>query len=218
MLGEDAFLAAVNLEARECYASVRRHLTMREATPLFFSDFLAHRLPYARGMFYLADLDARLKTATSGQHGVDDVVRDLMSRRRAGESVGIEQWCARVQEVLPDERPALEAMVHSGVGRPGERSFGTELAMRTTDVPVLDLGFDASTLVTRRVRGLVPGGAADRVGLREGETIDVPSYPEIVRMNAGDDLHVGVTRDGEIVELVIPLVGETAPVPQWCRE
>jgi predicted metalloprotease with PDZ domain len=169
-------------------------------------------------MFYLADVDARLKTATSGQHGVDDVVRDLMSRRRAGESVGIEQWCARVQEVLPDERPALEAMVHSGVGRPGERSFGTELAMRTTDVPVLDLGFDASTLVTRRVRGLVPGGAADRVGLREGETIDVPSYPEIVRMNAGDDLHVGVTRDGEIVELVIPLVGETAPVPQWCRE
>jgi predicted metalloprotease with PDZ domain len=60
MLDEEAFLHAVNFEAREGYANPRRNLSLRQAQGVFFSDFLAHRLPYARGMFYLADLDARL--------------------------------------------------------------------------------------------------------------------------------------------------------------
>lgn len=112
MLDEDVFLDAVNIAAREAYASVRRCLSMREAQRVFFSDFLAHRLPYVRGRFYLADLDARLNKATSGQQGVDGVVRDALRRRRAGEYFGIEQWCARVQEVLPDnETSILDAMV-----------------------------------------------------------------------------------------------------------
>ena len=66
LVGEDAFLEAVNFEARECYANVRRDLGIREAQQVFFTDFMAHRLPYARGLFYLADLDARLSAATSG--------------------------------------------------------------------------------------------------------------------------------------------------------
>ena len=218
MLDEDAFLRAVNFEAREGYASVRRHLSMHEAQRLFFSDFLAHRLPYVRGMFYLADLDARLRTATSGQRSVDDVVRDVLRRRRAGERVGIEQWCARVQQVLPDdEMPILDALVFTGQGRPREGCVGSRFVMETVQVPVLDVGFDPSTWVTRRVQGLVPGGAADRAGLREGETIDLPRYPEIVRMNVGDDLDIGVTRDGETARITIPLAGETAPVPQWFK-
>jgi predicted metalloprotease with PDZ domain len=219
MLDQDAFLRAVNFAAREGYASVRRHLSMHEAQRLFFSDFLAHRLPYVRGMFYLADLDARLRTATSGQHSVDDVVRDVLRRRRAGERVGIEQWCARVEHVLPDdEMPILDALVVTGLGRPGRNCFGTQFVMETVQVPVLDVGFDPSTWVTGRVQGLVPGGAADRAGLLEGETIDLPRYPEIVRMNAGDDLHVGVTRDGETARITISLTGETAPVPQWSEQ
>lgn len=216
MLDEDAFLRAVNFEAREGYASVRRHLSMREAQRLFFSDFLAHRLPYARGMFYLADLDARLRTATSGQRSVDDVVRDVLRRRRAGEHVGVEQWCDRVQEVSSvSELPILDAFVFTGLGRPGESCFGPQFVMQTVQVPVLDLGFDSSTWVTRRVRGLVSGGVADRAGLREGETVDLPKYSEIVRMNVGDDLDIGVTRGGETAWITIPLAGETAPVPQW---
>jgi len=59
MIDDDAFLRAVNTEAREAYANPRRGLSLRDAQREFFSDFLAHRLPYARGMFYLADLDSR---------------------------------------------------------------------------------------------------------------------------------------------------------------
>jgi len=215
-LDEESFLNAVNLEARECYANPRRVLTVREAQRLFFSDFLAHRLPYARGMFYLADLDARLRRATSGRQSVDDVVRGVLRRRRSGERVGIEQWCALVEEVLLEaEMPALDALVFTGVGRPGPESLGPRFDMQTIQVPVLDVGFDPSTFVTRRVRGLRPGGAADLAGLREGETLDLPRYPEIVSLNVGDVLEIGVTRDGETARIALPLSGETAPVPQW---
>ena len=218
MLDEEAFLNAVNFEARECYANPHRNVSVREAQQLFFSDFTAHRLPYARGMFYLADLDARLMRATSGYQGVDDVVRDVLRKRRAGAPVGIQQWCARVQEVLRDaEMPILDALVFTGQGRPGKDCFGPQFEQETVQVPVLDLGFDPSTLVTQRVRGLVPGGPADRAGLREGVEIDLPRYPEIVRLNVGDVLDIGFTRDGETTRIALPLTGETAPVPQWTK-
>jgi predicted metalloprotease with PDZ domain len=100
ILDDDAFLRAINVESRTGYANPQRHLTLQEAQRLFFSDFLAHWLPYTRGMFYLADLDARLKKATSGERSVDDTVRDVARRRRDGERVGIREWCTRVQDIL----------------------------------------------------------------------------------------------------------------------
>ncbi|WP_460526548.1 hypothetical protein [Flindersiella endophytica] len=218
MLEEEAFLGAVNLEARECYANPRRDLTIREAQQQFFSDFLAHRLPYARGMFYLADLDERLRRATSDRQSVDDIVRAVVRRRRTGERVGVQEWCASVEDVLPGaEMPILDALVLTGGEVAGKDCFGPRFESKEVQVPVLDVGFDPSTFLTRRVRGLVPGGAADRAGLREGETIDLPRYPEIVRLNAGDVLDIGVSRDGETTRIAIPLTGETARVPQWFR-
>lgn len=218
MLDDDAFLQAVNLEARECYANLRRGLTMAEAQPLFFSDFLAHRLPYARGMFYLADLDARVRRATGGARSVDDVVRDVVRRRRVGERVGLEEWCGLVEELLHvAERPILDDLVFTGTGRPGEDCFGARFEKQTIEVPVLDLGVDPSTLVTGRVTGVRAGGAADRAGLREGETVELPRYPDLVRLDLGDVVTVGLTRDGESVRVDLPLDGPTAPVPQWRR-
>jgi hypothetical protein len=61
----------------------------------------------------------------------------------------------------------------------------------------------------------VPGGAAARAGLREGDVLDLPSYPELLRLEAGAVLDVGLDRDGEALRVAVPLTGETAPVPQW---
>lgn len=216
LIEEEAFLSAINFEARECFANPRRNLGVREAQQLFFSDLFAHRLPYARGMFYLADLDARLRAASSGRQCVDDVVREVLRRRRAGERVGIEQWCVLVQKILPDaEMPILDDLVFTGQGRPGKDCFGPQFEVETVRVPVLDAGFDPSTFMTRRVRGLAPGGAADRAGLCEGEVLDLPRYSDIVRLNVGENLDFGVTRDGETARVTIPLTGKTASLPHW---
>jgi hypothetical protein len=219
MLDDAAFLEAVNFEARECYANPQRGLSIQQAQELFFSDFMAHRLPYARGMFYLADLDARLRRETSQQVGVDDLIREVVRDRSAGERVGIEGWCARVQNILQaSEMPHLNDLVLTGAGRPSEDVFGPQFEMETVKVPIPDFGFDSSTLVTGHVRGLVPGGAADRAGLQEGEHIELPRYPEIVRMNVGDVVDIGVNRGGHASVVTIPLTGETVLVPQWRKQ
>lgn len=216
MLDDAAFLAAVNFAARECYANPQRGLSIQQAQQLFFSDFMAHRLPYTRGMFYLADLDTRLRRETSQKVGVDDLVRGVLRARSAGEQIGISGWCTRVENILHGpEMPHLDDLVMTGSGRPLEDAFGSQFEMEMVDVPVPDFGFDHSTLVTGRVRGLVPGGAADRVGLHDGEDVELPRYPEIVRMNVGDVLTIKVSRGSDTVVVSIPLTGATAVVPQW---
>ena len=216
LLDDAAFLEAVNFEARESYANPQRGLSIQQAQQLFFSDFMAHRLPYARGMFYFADLDARLRRETSQRVGVDDLIREVVRDRIAGEHIGIEGWCARVENVMPGpEMPHLSDLVLTGVRLPSEDAFGPQFEMELIEVPIPDFGFDSSTLVTGHVRGLVPGGAADRAGLQEGEDIDLPRYPEIVGLNVGDALDVRVNRGGHASLVTIPLTGETALVPQW---
>ncbi len=176
LIAEEAFLQAVNLEARVGYANPRRHLTMDEAEPLFFSDFFAHWLPYTRGMFYLADLDARLDAATSGKRSVDDIVVEATRRRRDGERIGVHEWCTIVEGTLAgDERRRLDSLVFVGGGRPAPTAFGRRFEMIEVRVPSLDLGFDPVTLISGRVTGLVPGGPADVAGLTEGDTVELPS-------------------------------------------
>lgn len=218
ILGDDAFLRAVNQEARTGYANPRRHLTLKEAAPLFFTDFLAHRLPYVRGMFYLADLDARLRDATSDERSVDDVVRDVVRRRMEGHVVGVGEWCTLVDEILAgEERQVLDALVFTGARGPGSRTFAPHFELTEVLAPVLDVGFDPSTFVTRRVRGLVPGGLADRAGLREDDAVELPGYPEAQALGPDDVLEIRVDRDGETSLHSIRLTGLAVPVPQWRR-
>ena len=151
LVGEDAFLQAVNFEARECYANVRRDLGIREAQQVFFTDFMAHRLPYARGLFYLADLEARLSAATSGSVSVDDIVRDVVRRRAQGERVGLDAWCALVEDVLGvAELPALEALVLTGQG--DRRGLLGSRFGETSRSRCSISGFDPDTLVAGRVK------------------------------------------------------------------
>ncbi|MGZ6802626.1 MAG: M61 family metallopeptidase [Nocardioidaceae bacterium] len=216
LIDDATFLGEVNNAARLGYASPLRHLSLEQASRLDRSDFRAHKLPYVRGMFYLADLDARLKEATSGRTSVDAVVRHLIKARRAGTHVGLDDWCASVAQLLGhDERPVLDHLVFTGIGRPGPGPFAPTFELEDVAVPVLDLGFDVSTFVTRRVQGVVPGGPADAAGLADGDAVTLPSYPEAIALGSDDTLDITVTRDGEARHVAIPLGRQTTRVPQW---
>jgi hypothetical protein len=216
LVDEATFLGEINLAARSSYASPLRHLSLDEASRLYWSDLRAHRLPYDRGMFYLADLDARLNQATSGRTSVDDVVSHLVKVRRDGAHFGLDEWSGHVGQLLGyDERPVLDDLVFTGNGRPGRGSFAPTFQLEEVDVPVLDPGFHVSTFMTRKVRGVVPGSLADIAGLVDGDAVTLPSYPEAVALDIGDTLKISITRDGETTEVAIPSGNQTTSVPQW---
>lgn len=218
LIDEDTLLHAINLEARTAYANPLRHLTLHAASEQYFQDFRAHRLPYARGMFYLADLDARLKDTTLGSVGLDDLVGDVVKRRSNGEYIGMREWCAGVDEHLPgDEAEVLDNMVFTGLGRPGSRCFAPAFELSKAEVPVLDLGFDVSTFITGRVEGVVPGSAADSSGLKDGDAVNLPSYTKALALNAEDHLEIEVTQGSERALVRLPLDEKTTTVPQWSR-
>jgi predicted metalloprotease with PDZ domain len=216
LLDHETLLESVNLEARAGYANPRRHLTMTDAEPLFFTDFFAHWLPYTRGMVYLADLNARLKTATSGRRLIDDVVVEVTRRRSEGERIGIVEWCLSVDRLLAgDERQMLDLMVFAGAGRPGPDTFAPQFEMFEDLRPSLEFGFDPLTLVTGRVMGLLPGGPADQAGLHEGETVEAPGFYDVLALSLTDLLTLQVTRNGRPTHLTIPTSGDSVSVPQW---
>ena len=84
-------------------------------------------------------------------------------------------------------------------------------------VPSLDLGFDPLTMINGRVTGLVPGGLADRAGLKEGDTVDLPSFHDALALDVNDVITIGVTRDGQTHQVTLPLNRNAIPVPQWRR-
>jgi hypothetical protein len=216
LIDEATVVGELNLAARTSYASPLRHLSLHEAARLYWSDHRAHRLPYDRGMFYLADLDARLRGATSGQTSVDDVVSHLAKVRRDGTHFGLDEWCDHVGRLLGhDERPVLDDFVFTGIGRPGPGSFAPTFEREDVVVPVLDPGFDVSTFMARRVRGVVSGSLADSAGLVDGDVVTLPSYPEALALDIGDALKISITRDGETIEVAIPPGDQTTSVPQW---
>lgn len=215
LIDEHTFLSEVNTAARFGYASPFHDLTLHEAARLYWSDFRAHRLPYVRGMFYLADLDARLRQSP-GRHSLDEVVRQVLSEQRAGQHVGVEEWCAIVDQVLDqDEQAQIQRLVYSGEARPRHGTFGSRFVIEESEVPVLEPGFDPSTFPARRVQGLVPGGLADRAGLRDGEPVQLPRYEEAINLNLGEELIAEVWRDGRLVPLAISLGEDSIVVPQW---
>lgn len=217
-LDPDDFLREVNLASRQGYANPLRHLHLDEASGRYWSDFRAHRLPYVRGMFYLADLEARLRQSTDATHSLDDLVREVVRRRRGGERVTVGDWCARITDLLgSDETVVLDGLVHTGVGRPGRGSFGPDFQITPTRVPVLDLGMDASTFLNRRVTGIVPGGPAALAGLEDGDEVELPRYSRALALNVDDVLTVRVHRGDDTWQVSIPLDSPTAEVPQWHR-
>jgi hypothetical protein len=215
VIDDQTFLSEVNTAARLGYASPFHGLTLVEAERLYWSDFRAHRLPYVRGMFYLADLDARLRQHKE-QHTLDQGVRQVLSKQRAGMHVGLAEWCAIIDDLLgEDERAKIGRFVFNPGGRPRQGTFGSRFIIHDTEVPIVDPGFAADTFPARQVHGLVPGGPADRAGLTQGETVQLPTYEEAANLNVGDELIAEVWRDGRLVPLAIPLGGRSIVVPQW---
>lgn len=191
LIDRATFLAEINDAARNLCANPHRDLKLRDAEALRWTDLRADRIAYTRGMFYFADLAWRL----------DGDLADLVM------TTPFADWVDAVSQVTgADESRRFAALVLEPGGWPRADLWGPDFEYFEDEAPVLEFGFDPVTFMTRRVVGLVPGGPADRAGLREGDPITgLPGYDDLLRTRRGQPILL----NGVAIEL------DWQTVPAW---
>lgn len=85
------------------YNNPHRAMPNSEAAGIFWKDRNAQRLPYGRGLFYLLDLDRKIRSHSGGARTVDDLVLHTVAKRRAGETFTNASWESLLESELGRE-------------------------------------------------------------------------------------------------------------------
>lgn len=173
------------------------------------------RVSYYRGLMYLAELDGIIWQESQGKKSMDDVIVDLYKLRREGKPCSLATWKEKVAGLIGQESldRSYEAMFKGDLIIPSQdclERYGLRLVKMGWHK--FELGFDTQSMREFKVRGLVPGSAADKAGVKEGDIIvkgfmvwgvedelDVPMRLTVLRNGKEKDFEWWARSD-EIVE------------------
>jgi predicted metalloprotease with PDZ domain len=221
MISTDAYLDDVNKTAARYYTNPELDSPEDKIIPNFWSDIWLNTLGYDRGALYFAVLDGRIRRASADKRSVDDLVRAMVRKARAGDRMTEATWVELVRRELGAEGVRVhESMMHGGLVVPESGDYGPCFRRITKPIRRFELGFKPTSLPdgTKRVDGLVEGSEADRAGLRNG---DIVSYRTIttegVRRDPEGTVTATVTRAGKTFPLTFLPRGKAVDAYQWER-
>ncbi len=220
LLSLDDFLEKVNGRASGYYTNPLQTLSNDEAGTRFWNDTRAQRVPYGRGFMYLVRVNAQIRAHSDGQRSLDDIVRELYAREQRGEAYGIETWLDLAeQELGPEAATEYQDMAAGKLIVPPENAFGPCFRPERQDEKLLDLGFDIGSLneSPRVVHGLVPGSAAARAGLRNGDEIVTATRLQDVIADTTIPMVLQVRRGGGEFEISYEPRGKSVESYRWTR-
>lgn len=180
----DEFVGAWNEMLREAAASPYSTAPNDRVVADFWKDYAVQKLPYERGAILAAAWDARLRAASRGKVGLDDVMRAMRDHaaKLGDKSPEAPQlFIATARRFGLDVRPEIDRIIEKGAPAmlPPE-AFGGCVTVTTRQVPVFQRGYEVQTTNGVRVLTKVePGTAAYAAGLRDGMTY--------VRRDAGQE-------------------------------
>ena len=143
--------------------------------------------------------DAAIRAASKGRRSLDDVVKELYRRETAKQPYGIPQWLELVGKELGPARAKADYdhMAAGGLLKPPAEAFAPCFSVVSHPARPFELGFARSSLNDARVvKDLVPGSAADKAGVRNGDVI--VEVNDVNKVRADDTLAISLTlrRDG----------------------
>jgi hypothetical protein len=199
VLSLDDFAKSLNDKTTAYYTNPYLRLTNAEAAKIFWSDPTAQTVPYGRGVIYLIDTDAKIRARSNGQRSLDDVVKAIYRRQKAGQTYTIDTWLDLIgQELGADQAKAgYDAMVRGDVLKPGDRFAGC-LTPAAKTYKVFELGFDRASFSAdgRLVKGLKAGSTAYQAGVRDGDQIVSEDGMLQARADEANALTLTLKRDG----------------------
>jgi predicted metalloprotease with PDZ domain len=214
------FLEDLNATARRYYSNALNDTPDREIAPRFWEDTRVRVLPYDRGAMYFAVLDGQIRRASGGKRSLDDLISEMVRRRRAGEPAGDAAWLELVGRELGDDGRRLQADMLAGkLMLPESGDFGPCFSRTTAKVRRFELGFDPKSLVgdVKTIRSLAPDSEAAKAGLKDGDVVTYSVALDSVQGDPARTLTLHVTHDGRRFDVTYLPRGETVDVWQWAR-
>jgi predicted metalloprotease with PDZ domain len=155
--------------------SPARLMSARETVDKFWSDRTIGELPYQRGALLALTIDQRIKQATNQSKSLDDVMRLMRSKARAGRKFAPDLLIESVKEIAGLDVTSLIndiAINGQALGFPNE-GWGECINLQESVRPVFDVGFDRDRtgFAGNIVAGVRQNGPAYQAGLRDGMKI-----------------------------------------------
>jgi predicted metalloprotease with PDZ domain len=220
MIAPAAFLYDLNATARRYYTNALNGTPDAQVAPRFWEDTRIRTLPYDRGSMYFAVLDGKIRRASGGKRSLDDLIREMVRRHRAGQAADDAVWLDLIGKELGDDGRRLHADMLAGkLMLPESSDFGPCFARTTGKFRRFDLGFEPKSLVgdVKTIRGLIAGSEAAKAGLRDGDVVTYAVAMDSVQGDPKRLLTLKVTRDGKTFPITYLPRGETVDAYQWAR-
>lgn len=172
--GVEEVARSLNQKLRDYALSPAREASNEAILEGFWTDRDVGKLPYLRGDVIAMLLDAEIRQRSGGTRSLDDFMRDAVERGRRGEKIGTESLLGRI-EAWTDAvfaQQVREVVVAGRTAEIGLETFAPCLAVAQAELRAFDAGFDVeASRKQRQVVGVRPGSAAERAGLRGGQTL-----------------------------------------------
>jgi M61 glycyl aminopeptidase len=220
LMTPDEFLADLNFNAGRYYTNALNTLSDKEIPGRFWEDTRIRTLPYDRGSFYFATVDAEVRKESGGRRSVDNLVLQMINLHRNGRRVTQADWITLISKELgPSARIEFESMLAGAVVVPPSDAFGPCFRRITRPMRRYEIGFDPKVLIEpdRVIHGLVPGSAAEKAGLRNGDRIVKPVPQDLIQGEQDQILTLEIQRGDQHFPVAYLPRGETVSAYQWER-
>lgn len=221
VISQDQFLDAFNDRAEAYYTNPFQSLTIDQASERSWQDDRAQIVPYGRGMLYLANTDAEIRTASRGRRSLDDVEQALVAARRAGKTVGLDQWLALVSHELgPRAVVEYKAMASGMKIEPRANVFAPCLKPVPAAMRMFELGFEHRSMTGggHRVQGLVADSQAAKAGIQNGDLILDHSDIQDTEGRADAEMILTLKRGNQVFTADYLPRGATVQGYRWIRQ
>ena len=221
LLDADRLLTELNKRAYDYATNPFRPLSNVEAAKRFWTDPTAQTIPYGRGLIYLIQTDAAIRTASGGKRSLDDVVLAMRARELAGQPYGIPDWLALVgQEIgAATARQGYDAMASGALLRAPANRFAPCYRLVPGTAQQFELGFARASLSDDRVvRGLVPGSAAALAGVRDGDVIVEAGDLNTIRSEPAATMTLTLRRGDATTTVRYAPRGASVSLDRWQRD
>jgi predicted metalloprotease with PDZ domain len=220
MITPDAFLKNLNNHASRYYSSVKATEPNNEAAAHFWDDTLSRTLAYDRAMLYFATIDDAVRKKSNGKRSLDTLVLRLLALEDTGSSLRNDDWENVLRSELGDDAVSeFHASLNGKMPVPAPDAFGPCYTRTTARARRYEIGFEPAVLREPRriVRGLVPGSAAGRAGLQDGDEIVKPVPQDEIQGNQTELLKLDIRRGDREFKISYLPRGEEVDVYQWKR-